>query len=150
MNQLNYMHCGKCGKVYSSEEFQKLNDHVEVRDKQRVVYRSCSCGYRFWDDRFKYFRLFDKLTIKTPFGILNIEISTVHLEINHGTDEKPQWYETLITCFEKFVEYEKIVRYESELQAQEGHRKIVEKFKNFDFQLKPQITYTLEIDLTDL
>jgi len=62
--------------------------------------------------------------LKTQIG--NLEVSTVHLELNHGTDKYPQWYETLV--FGNDVELDETqARYANKKLAIEGHKKICDE-----------------------
>lgn len=90
--------CGKCGKIYTFDEFIKLKNIKAVESdidpsKEHGFTGVCDCGYRFHIDKW---RLHDDVEIKTDKGNINIRVSTVDLELNHGFEGENIWYETMI------------------------------------------------------
>lgn len=91
--------CGKCGKIYTFDEFLKLKKVKAVESdtnpsKEHGFTGVCDCGYRFHVDKW---RLHDKVKIKTDKGYVNIQVSTVDLELNNGFGEGDNiWYETMV------------------------------------------------------
>jgi hypothetical protein len=131
--------CGKCGKEYSYQEFDKLKSIPLVpEDPYRYgLTNVCECGYVFHRDKW-YMKT--PLELQTEYGPLKVEVSTVFLELNHGTDENPLWYETMvfpgnIGNYEIECWYEE--RYETKEEAIKGHEKVVNLLKNGKFKLKP-------------
>jgi rubredoxin len=134
--------CGKCGKEYSYEEFHELKSIPLVPEDtnpylQHGFTHVCECGYVFGRDRW---HMKTPLELKTEYGPLKVEVSTVFLELNHGTDENPLWYETMvfpenIGNHEVECWYEE--RYETKEEAIKGHEKVVNLLKNGKFKLKP-------------
>lgn len=109
--------CGNCGKEYTFNEFiYLLNRTIVIEDEADPTHGisptdpnghgyipTCSCGYRFVLDKW---RLHDTVKIKTDNILeykeidikeIDILVSTVFLELNHGYEEgKNRWYETMI------------------------------------------------------
>jgi len=127
--------CGRCGREYSFEEYDRL-PLVDLGAGRRT--RVCRCGYRFH---------VDKWTKKTEvkLGDLTVTVSTVFLELNHGTDEKPLWYETMIFPNTRNVECEQVWRYETREEAERGHDRIVGLLESGRYKLKPT-TYLLVVE----
>lgn len=128
--------CGKCEKKYGFYEFMELMDANYKNEKMP----ECPCGYKFFFDKWK---LQDILKVKMGDKDVDVLVSTVYLEINHGFLDKDLWYETMV-----FVEYIEgnmqsrcINRYETEEQAIAGHNETLELVKsgNIDDESLPNI-----------
>lgn len=64
--------------------------------------------------------------------INNILVSTVKLPINHGTEDEPLWYETMLFPVDEYDEVtdwmeRDMARYATEEEAIEGHNKFISK-----------------------
>ncbi len=133
--------CGNCGKVYKFDEFLELDKVKMVEDdtepwKQHGFTPICKCGYRFSLDRW---RLNDNLKIKINEEEIDVMISTVDLELNHGYEED-LWYETMI-----FVDnlegkddiecsYER--RYANKEDAIEDHNRVLNILKEGKYKIE--------------
>ncbi len=117
--------CGKCGKKYSFHEFTDLMNANYESGKMPI----CTCGYRFFFDKWK---LQDILKVKMDDKEVEVLVSTVYLDINHGFFDKDLWYETMVfvMSLEKDVQDRCICRYETEEQAIAGHNKTLELVKS--------------------
>jgi len=137
--------CGKCGRIYSSDELCKLKKVPLVPEdtdpyNQHGYTSVCECGYVFHRDRWhlvtdfevkKRIGIFRKLTLKGW-------VSTVFLELNHGDKDNPLWYETMVFIDEPSnVECDLCIRYHSQEEAEKGHKKIVEAIKSGKFKFFP-------------
>jgi hypothetical protein len=137
--------CGNCGKEYTFEDFIRL---TTVKAVESDIYPSrehgfvgiCDCGYRFHLDRW---RLHDKVEINTEKGPVNIQVSTVFLEFNHGYDEgRNVWFETMIFPggFEdeevEWLECGLIHRYRTKEEAVRDHDKIINLLKEGKFKIE--------------
>ena len=118
---MNEYKCGKCGKLYTFEEYIKINCVCP------------NCGYVFHVDRLKM-QLKDK--IKTTYKGSDIEVfvSTVFLEMNHGFDEdNPMYWETMIFKIDKGeINYSSDFyqdRYKTKKEAYKEHKRIVKILK---------------------
>jgi len=121
--------CGNCGKIYSTLELIGLEMVKAVEsdtdpDNQHGYTSVCACGYRFHLDKF---RIHDILKIKIDDKEIDVLISTVDLELNHGFFDKDLWYETGI-----FIEDNEDIdtmiyenRYETKEEAIAGHNRIL-------------------------
>ncbi len=145
--------CGNCGKVFTSDEFILLGKTVVVEKEADPAYgisptdpnghgytSVCSCGYRFLIDRW---RLHDDVEIKTDKGGINIRVSTIDLELNHGFEKGENiWYETKIfpgglgnnklewlECY-----YEN--RYETQEEALKDHDRILNLLKEGKYNIE--------------
>lgn len=117
--------CGKCGKKYGFHEFMELmNANCE---SGRMP--TCSCGYIFLSNKWK---LQDMLKVKMDDKEIEVLVSTVYLELNHGFFGKDLWYETMVfvASLDKDVENRYIDRYETEEQAIAGHNETLELVKS--------------------
>lgn len=140
--------CGNCGKEYTFEDFINLHTVVAVEtdtdpSSQHGYVGRCECGYRFHIDTW---RSHDKVEIKTDEGYINIQVSTVFLELNHGYEEgKDIWYETMVFpggFGDEEIEWLKcdlVHRYETKEDAIKDHDKILNllregKFKIVDYR----------------
>jgi len=121
--------CGKCGKKYSSQEFVEL---MTVNSESGMM-PICTCGYRFFLDKWK---LQDILKVKMDDKDIELLISTVYLELNHGFFDKDLWYETMVfeESLERVVESIYSNRYETEEQAIIGHNKMLEFVKSGKYE----------------
>jgi hypothetical protein len=63
----------------------------------------------------------ERIVGKTQIG--DVEVSTVFLAFNHGIDDRPLWFETMVFGGEH-DQYQE--RYETYSQAEEGHKRVVE------------------------
>lgn len=130
--------CGKCGKIYTFDEFLKLKkvkavDSDTDPSKEHGFTGMCNCGYRFLIDRW---RLHDDVEIKTDKGNVNVRVSTVDLELNHGFEEGENiWYEMMIFAGglgDDKLEWLKCYyenRYETKEEAIKDHDRIVNLLK---------------------
>lgn len=138
--------CGKCGKIYTFDEFIML-----IRKKVKAVegdtnpYEEhgfaamCNCGYRFDIDKW---RLHDNVEIKIDKENINILVSTIDLELNHGFGEKNLWYETMI--FPGGFEDDKLEwlkcnygnRYETKEEAINDHNRIINLLKDGQYKIE--------------
>ncbi len=121
--------CGKCGKKYSFHEFIDLMSANYESGKMPV----CPCGYRFFFDKWK---LQEMLKVKIGDKEVDVLVSTVYLELNHGFFDKDLWYETMVfeECVED-VESRCINRYETEEQAIAGHNETLELVKSGNYKV---------------
>jgi len=94
--------------------------------------------------RGKKWHLVTEFKVKAKTGFLKKitlkgYVSTVFLELNHGDEKNPLWYETMV-----FVEEPANVncylcnRYRTQEEAERGHRKIVEAIKSGKITLVPE------------
>jgi predicted nucleic-acid-binding Zn-ribbon protein len=135
--------CGNCGKEYTFEDFIRLTTvkavESDVDGREYGFVGRCECGYRFHIDTW---RLHDKVEIGTDQGAVNIMVSTVFLEFNHGYDESRNiWYETMIFpggFGDDEIEWLKsslVHRYETKENAIKDHDKIVNMLKEGRFKI---------------
>lgn len=129
--------CGKCGKKYNFREFIDLMSTNYESGKMPM----CPCGYVFLQDKWK---LQDILKVKMGDKEVDVLVSTVYLEINHGFFDKDLWYETMV-----FIEGLKedtqslcIGRYETEEQAIAGHNKTLKLVKSGNYELTVKFSET--------
>lgn len=92
--------CGKCGKVYSSDEFASLTYEKMVEDdpdpKQNYGYGAvCPCGYRFHKDKWHTSDDINRFPKK-------YQVSSVFLELDHGYGDEHIWYETMIFHYQRW------------------------------------------------
>jgi len=138
--------CGKCGRVYSSEEFHKLKMVPLVPEdtdpyNQHGFTSVCECGYVFHRDAW---RLVTDFEVKAKIGLfkrvrLKGRVSTVFLELNYGDKENPLWYETMVFVDEPDnVNCYLCIRYRTREEAEEGHKRVVEAIKSGRFTLVPE------------
>ncbi len=137
--------CGKCGKIYTFDEFIRLKKIRAVESdinpsKEHGFVGVCDCGYRFHLDRW---RLNDYIDIKTDKGSINVTVSTIDLELNEGLKEGEYiWYETMI--FPGGLGEEKLEwlecsyenRYETKDEAIKDHNRIVNLLKEGKYNIE--------------
>lgn len=123
--------CGKCGHVYSFDEFMKL-EHIKAVEsddnpkRQHGFIPVCKkCGYVFHKDKF---RLMNTVEIKFNNEKEKVSISTIFLELNHFGF----WYETMIFPSGK-VNCGYQDRFVTKKEAKENHKKIVKLLKDGKF-----------------
>lgn len=137
--------CGKCGKIYTFEEFIMLKKVKAVESdtnpsKEHGFTGVCDCGYRFHTDKW---RLHDKVKIKTDEGYINVTVSTVDLEINNGFEKGEYiWYETMIfpgglgdNRLERF-KCNYVNNYETKGEAIKDHDRIVNLLKEGKYKIE--------------
>lgn len=137
--------CGRCGVVYSFDEWMTLEKVPAVTDdpdpKKNYGYSMvCKhCGYVFHKDKpiwkahgeikhhiTSLHWLVNKLTRGSAPHHVGIELSTVFLELAHDAwRAEPNWYETMFFCYREDNKVECWIqeRYHTEEQAIEGHRR---------------------------
>ena len=122
--------CGKCGKIYSIQEFIELIGTNYETGNMPI----CSCGYRFFFDKWK---LQDIVKVKMDDKDVDILVSTVYLELNHGFLDRDLWYETMVFVedLEGGVESRYVDRYETEEQAIAGHNKMLELVRSGNYKI---------------
>ncbi len=137
--------CGKCGKIYTFEEFIMLKKVKAIESdinpaKEHGFTGMCDCGYRFIVDKW---RLHDDVEIKTYKGNVNIRVSTVDLEINNGFEEGENiWYETMIFpggLGDDKLEWLKcsyVNNYETKEDAIKDHNRIVNLLKEEKYKIE--------------
>jgi hypothetical protein len=137
--------CGKCGKIYTLDGFLRLKKIKMVESdtnpsEEHGFIGMCDCGYRFHLDRW---RLNNDVEIKTNKGYINVTISTIDLELNHGFEEGENlWYETMI--FPGGLGNDKLewlkcnyeIRYETKEEAIKDHDMIVNLLKEGKYEIK--------------
>ena len=137
--------CGNCRKIYSFDEFLKLNRAKMVESdtdpKEQHGYTPvCECGYRFHLDKW---RLYDHVKIKTDKEDIDAIISTVDLELNPGYVEgKNLWYGTVIFpggFGDDSLEWLKCYyedRYETKEEAIKGHNRVMNFLKEGKYKIE--------------
>lgn len=137
--------CGKCGKIYTFDEFLKLKQVKAVESdtnpsKEHGFAGMCNCGYRFLIDRW---RLHDDVEIKTGKGNINVRVSTVDLELNQGFEEGENiWYEIMIfpgglgNDKLDWIECRYVNNYETKEEAIEDHNRIVKLLKEEKYKIE--------------
>jgi len=126
--------CGDCGKLYSTKQLVglKKTQAVETDDnpkRQHGFVSVCSCGYRFFLDKWK---LQESKHIEINwFQTFKILISTVDLELDHLGN----FYETMIFPQDTKWKCDFQTRYKTKPEAREGHRRILMIIKNKEFTL---------------
>ena len=122
--------CGKCGKKYSFYEFIELMD-INYESRRMPV---CTCGYRFSLDKWI---LHDMLKIKIENKEVDILVSTVDLELNHGFFGKDLWYETMVfgEGLGGHTQSLYTTRYETKEQAEDDHNRILNLIKNGNYKI---------------
>ena len=126
--------CGRCGKEYTLDEYLRLKKvPVNPNDPDPRLgsgYTSvCSCGYVFGKDKWM------KKT-KVELEECEVEVSTVFLEVNHGSDEHPLWYETRIFPESPMIDCWNVWRYETREEAERGHERIVKLLKDGKYVIR--------------
>ncbi len=137
--------CGKCGKIYTLEEFISLKKVKAVESdtnpsKEHGFVGVCDCGYRFHLDKW---RLHDKVKIKIDKEYIDVQVSTIDLELNHGYEEgEHKWYETMIfpgglgdNALE-WIECNYTNRYETKEESIEDHNRIVNLLKEGKYKVE--------------
>jgi len=115
--------CGKCNKIYTTEQFVKLARKPWKQQSTPV----CECGYTFLKDRWS---LRDDLTIVTEFGPIDVVVSTVFLEFEHPGG----FYETMLFPKGKIkCLYQE--RYYTQEQAERGHKEILARLLAGKFEI---------------
>lgn len=66
---------------------------------------------------------------KLTDDVQNHTVSTVKLPVNHGTENAPVWYETLVFPKGTFIDLDG-ERYETQEQAEKGHEEMVRKWRD--------------------
>ena len=122
--------CGRCGKVYNTEEYVALPKASYKYGYTHV----CDCGYVFGIDTF---HLDDTVEIKVEGRTARVNVYTFFREVVSGFDAKPMWYQTLLFPEEEYVECSFSREYETVEEAVEGHREIVEKLRTRQYKLIP-------------
>jgi len=137
--------CGKCGKIYTFDEFLRLKKVKAVENdtdpsKEHGFTGICNCGYRFLIDRW---RLHDDVEIKTDKGYINVRVSTIDLELNHGFDKGENvWYESKIFpggLGDNELEWLKCYyenRYETQEEALKDHDRILSLLKDGKYKIE--------------
>lgn len=137
--------CGKCERIYTFEEFLKLKNVKAVESdidphREHGFVGVCDCGYRFHLDGWK---LHDKVEIKTDKGYIDIIVSTVDLELNHGYKEGENiWYETMIFPGGigdgrlEWIECSYTNRYKTKEEAIKDHNRIVNLLKDGKYKIE--------------
>ena len=137
--------CGKCGKIYTFDEFIKLKKIKAVESdidpsKEHGFTGMCDCGYRFFVDRW---RLHDDVEIKTDKGYINVRVSTVDLELNNGLEEGEYiWYETMIfpgglgNDKLDWIECSYVNNYQTKEDAIKDHDRIVNLLKEGKYKIE--------------
>lgn len=137
--------CGNCGKEYMFEDFINLHTVVAVEtdndpSNQHGFVGICECGYRFHIDTW---RLHDKVEINTDKGYVNIQVSTVFLELDHGYEEgKEIWFETMIFAGGfgddqiEWLKCDLVHRYETKEEAIKDHNKIINLLRGGSFKIE--------------
>lgn len=149
--------CGKCGVKYTTEELLKLEKIKSVEEdtnpkKQHGYTSKCPCGYVFHKEKWYLKDLFD--IYKDGERIMEIVVSTVDLELNHGFEGKELYYETMIFPNEIYSDkYESLdchyqYRYETKQEAIKGHKKVIELLKKEKFTIEPS-KYTVILEIED-
>lgn len=123
--------CSQCGVTYSPDEYDDL-DRVPVNPDEddpmqgQGYERVCECGARFHSDKWQ---LVDEVDI----GDEAIRVSTVALLIPHGPHHD-QWFET---CLFHDTGNRITDRYETQDEAEGGHRETVERLEAGAFSFEP-------------
>lgn len=131
--------CGNCGKLYSTIQLIGLNSVKVVEEdtnpsEQHGYTSVCECGYRFHIDTW---RLRDTVTINTEKGDVNVDVSTVFLELNNGWKEgKDLWYESMIFPQEEWLKCGYQNRYETKEEAIKDHDKILDMLRTGKYKLE--------------
>ncbi len=141
--------CGKCGKIYTVEEFLLLDKVKMVESdinpsEEHGFTGVCGCGYRFHLDRW---RLNDDVNVKTDEGYIKTTVSTIDMELDHSFEEgKYIWYETMAfpgglgedkseNKSEK-IECYYVNNYETKEEAIEDHNRIVNLLKEGKYKIE--------------
>jgi len=127
--------CGRCGKVYTTEEMSQLNKVKAVEEdtnpwEQHGFLSVCECGYVFYRDKW---HITDTLTVMTELGPVDITVSTVFLELEHPGG----WYETMLFPKDK-VESDYQERYYTQGEAELGHKTVLNKLRAGKFRVEPK------------
>ena len=137
--------CGKCGKIYTFDEFLRLKKVKVVESdtnpsEEHGFAGVCDCGYRFHLDKW---RLHDKVKIKTDKGYVNVMVSTVDLELNHDFGEgKNIWYETMIFPGGfgddelEWLRCSYVNNYETKEEAIKDHDRIINLLKDGQYKIE--------------
>jgi hypothetical protein len=131
--------CGKCGREYTEGEYETLRT-IPVNPENVYKYgiaHVCECGYRFYLDRWS------KRT-EVQLKEDTVTVSTIFLEMNHGSDEKPLWYETMIFPDKANIHCLDLWRYETREEAEKHHDEIVRLLRAGKYRIYPS-EYTLEV-----
>lgn len=144
------MKCGNCGKMYTIEEFVKLNKIKMVEEdtnpeEEHGYTPVCECGYRFAIDSW---RQRDTVKISTEKGDIDIDISSVFLELNHShTKEEDKWYETMIFPQIEWLECGYQDRYKTMEEAIEGHNRVINLLKDGKYRIENADENCMELTL---
>jgi len=132
--------CGKCGREYASSEhinLPKIQVNPDDIDPRRGAgYTSVceDCGYVFHKDKWS---IRETLTIETKeLGSINIDVSTVFLELDHGFGGTPLWYETMCFPEKGSINCDGFGRYTTQEEAEKGHEEIKNALLNGKFTIE--------------
>jgi hypothetical protein len=131
------MICGKCNKEYGLCETLKLVKVKVVESdtdpmNQHGFTSVCECGYAFFKDRWQ---LKNIVSIFNGAENVDVEVSTVYLEIGHGMNED-LFYETMLFSDEKISDFMK--RYKTKEEAEKGHNEIVSFLTDGKFKIEDE------------
>ena len=112
--------CSHCERVYSNDAMRKL-PAVKAVEWQYGYVPVCKCGKRFYLDKW---HLHD--SARTYFGgvLQNVELNTVHLELNHHFSAGPHiWYETMLFPSRTYSDFRQ--RHSTRAEAVVEHQRIL-------------------------
>jgi hypothetical protein len=129
--------CGKCGRVYTEDEYRKLERVLFDPDHPNLGLTSkCSCGYVFHRDRW---RIRTDVEVDTPRGK---RIFTVHSEfIEIGEPDDQMWYET--TVLTDSIEFLCFIvwKHRTKEEAMKVHEEVVNAIRNGNYTFSANTWY---------
>lgn len=147
---LDLTKCGKCGKIYTDDEYSSLQKVKVVEDDPDPMENYgfthvCTCGYVFHNDAWQVSGSFK---IETKKGTVKGVVLTIFLETGYGTPDKPLWYETMLRSIGPDIEDDLHERYETLEEAQIGHAKVLKALRSGNYKIEPKqwfLTITEEL-----
>jgi len=134
--------CSSCGAEYSFEEYSELDRVQAVKDEENPTaphghgyHRVCDCGHEFHSDDWQ-----DVTEVETESR--EFRVSTTHLILNHGYGGKNYWYETCV--FWDGGSYV-LDRYETQEEAEDGHKETVAAIRDGEFEVQDDQVSTLTL-----
>ena len=129
--------CGNCGKVYTEDEYGKLERVLFDPEHPRLGFTSkCNCGYVFFRDRW---RMRTEVEVDTPRGRRTFAVSSVFLEIGEPDDQT--WYETtVLTDSMEFMCFQ-VWRHRTKEEAVKMHEEVVNAIRNGNYVFDASVWY---------
>lgn len=121
--------CGGCGKVYTEDEYRKLERVLFDPEHPGLGFTSkCSCGYVFHRDRW---RMRTDVEVDTPRGKRTFAVFSEFLEIGESNDQ--MWYETMVITDSIEFECFQMWKHRTKEEAVRMHEAVVSAMRNGNY-----------------